>query len=572
MERQSISKTQKTVNHLQKQSGRPSSGGHPLLELQGSIGNQAVERLIRSPYIQTKLQVSTPGDPFEQEADRVADTVMRMTGPQASEKEATTQIQPKPIASEITQLVQRESEQSVEEEKEETIATKTVVQRVPLAVREDDEEEKVATKLHTNLSTQLVASTGQPLSDPILSFFEPRLGVDLKAARVHTGTSAAESAESLSARAYTAGNDIVFGAGEYQPHTTAGRRLLAHELVHIGQQQQQQGIQRFAKIRTAEVPSLIVAQWSSTRLPGKWSQVRAKLTQRDRIINQRLALVTPGGPQHATLSSLLARWGALKVLLANTTFDPAVDTLPSRADITQDMTDEQADKAALTGNANRNVRAVIDEFLTAVRRFLDDRDTLDAERTEFHRFDTLFDVPDVATLLAAISNATFVTADVKAIVSQETGDLTNTTVAGISPTKPGIRVRAPNPSHFVGLGQHSPAARGEAITWARNQGVIIPSSPDPRTIPTESIKLVAAYLGRVMDMLHPILPAVKPTGDELKKMTFAAYNGGHNQVRRAADSFLAGVTAGYSWDDIKNQPSVNGQMRKYVSEIVTRLS
>ena len=78
MERQTAVKAPKTparVNHQQAQTARSSSATHRLLQLQSSIGNQAVQRLIHSSYIQTKLQVSTPGDPFEQEADRVADTV-----------------------------------------------------------------------------------------------------------------------------------------------------------------------------------------------------------------------------------------------------------------------------------------------------------------------------------------------------------------------------------------------------------------------------------------------------------------------------------------------------------------
>src|SRR5687767_2683244 len=85
MDRQIVPKTQKTAVRSQsprQQSGR--SATHPLIELQRSLGNQAVQRLIGSPYIQTKLTVSTPGDPYEQEADRVAETVMRMPAPTAS--------------------------------------------------------------------------------------------------------------------------------------------------------------------------------------------------------------------------------------------------------------------------------------------------------------------------------------------------------------------------------------------------------------------------------------------------------------------------------------------------------
>jgi len=69
-----------------------------------------------------------------------------------------------------------------------------------------------------------------------LSLSSPGLGFDFSRVRVHTDTRAAESALSLRARAYTAGEDIVFGAGQYAPTTSEGGRLLRHELVHVTQQ------------------------------------------------------------------------------------------------------------------------------------------------------------------------------------------------------------------------------------------------------------------------------------------------------------------------------------------------
>ncbi|HEX3069817.1 MAG TPA: DUF4157 domain-containing protein [Thermoanaerobaculia bacterium] len=66
--------------------------------------------------------------------------------------------------------------------------------------------------------------------------FEPRFGHDFSRVRIHTGDEAAASAQSLGARAYTAGDHVVFGAGEYAPHTTNGARLIAHELTHVVQQ------------------------------------------------------------------------------------------------------------------------------------------------------------------------------------------------------------------------------------------------------------------------------------------------------------------------------------------------
>lgn len=78
--------------------------------------------------------------------------------------------------------------------------------------------------------------SGAPLSPEVREFFEPRFGCDLTGVRLHTGPQASGAARSLGARAFTLGREIVFGAGEYNPHSAAGRRILAHELVHTLQQ------------------------------------------------------------------------------------------------------------------------------------------------------------------------------------------------------------------------------------------------------------------------------------------------------------------------------------------------
>jgi hypothetical protein len=82
----------------------------------------------------------------------------------------------------------------------------------------------------------VLRTSGTPLDSGTRSFMESRLGRDFSRVRVHSGADAAEAAESVGARAYTVGPQIVFGAGEFRPHTDAGRRLLAHELTHVTQQ------------------------------------------------------------------------------------------------------------------------------------------------------------------------------------------------------------------------------------------------------------------------------------------------------------------------------------------------
>jgi uncharacterized protein DUF4157 len=82
----------------------------------------------------------------------------------------------------------------------------------------------------------VLRSPGQPLDAATRAFMEARFGHDFGRVRVHTDAQAAESAQAVNALAYTAGRDIVFGAGQYTPHTSRGRHLLAHELAHTVQQ------------------------------------------------------------------------------------------------------------------------------------------------------------------------------------------------------------------------------------------------------------------------------------------------------------------------------------------------
>lgn len=82
----------------------------------------------------------------------------------------------------------------------------------------------------------VLRSAGRPLDPETRTFMEPRFGHDFSRVRVHTDAQAAESAQAVNAWAYTIGQDIAFGAGRYAPETTAGKKLLAHELSHTLQQ------------------------------------------------------------------------------------------------------------------------------------------------------------------------------------------------------------------------------------------------------------------------------------------------------------------------------------------------
>jgi hypothetical protein len=176
--------------------------------------SQVLRHLLRSGTIQAKLTVSQPGDPFEQEADQVAEQVMRM--PVASP----------PLSSADAEIQRKGSCDKASKEEEEKVQTKEAPGRTP----------SITPRAEAHVES--LRGGGQPLPGAVRSFFEPRFGRDFSGVRVHSGSRANEAASAVQARAFTLGKDIVFAAGEFAPQSEEGQRLLAHELVHIGQQEQ----------------------------------------------------------------------------------------------------------------------------------------------------------------------------------------------------------------------------------------------------------------------------------------------------------------------------------------------
>lgn len=78
---------------------------------------------------------------------------------------------------------------------------------------------------------------GRPFSRAVRNFFEPRFKHDFSDVKVHTCGSAVQMSKALKAQAFTYGNNIFFNQGKYNPGTSAGKQLLAHELTHVVQQQ-----------------------------------------------------------------------------------------------------------------------------------------------------------------------------------------------------------------------------------------------------------------------------------------------------------------------------------------------
>jgi hypothetical protein len=205
--------------------------------------------------IQTKLRVSQPHDVYEQEADCIADKIMNMTQSDIEVRDRSkqhTKVQLMHSQHDDFSIIHRQySKEKYEEEEEEEPYREAPepigLSSMPIHEQEEEEEEKrIQRKTRDMNSLEIVVgniaedidklSSGSPLDTSTREFMESRFGHDFSNVRVHTDEYAAMLASSLNARAFTIGDNILFGAQEYSSHTFEGRKLLAHELTHVVQQ------------------------------------------------------------------------------------------------------------------------------------------------------------------------------------------------------------------------------------------------------------------------------------------------------------------------------------------------
>ncbi|WP_299248482.1 DUF4157 domain-containing protein [uncultured Aquimarina sp.] len=249
-----------------------------------------------SAFIQPKLNIGKPGDKYEVEADRVADTIVAKGNDQSnsffspaplvqkqSEEEiqkqeyTENQIQQKPLVEHISPLVQRQVEEEPVQQKEEeeiqkqpeeevqqkeavpetTIQEKTEsnsvvpeIQKQEEEIQEKEEEEDmpVQTKANTAVGSSGVENSsiesrlhsskggGSPLPKDTKTQMESGFGTDFSNVRVHTDSNAKQMSQDMGAQAFTHGNDIYFNEGKFDTSSNSGKHLLAHELTHTVQQ------------------------------------------------------------------------------------------------------------------------------------------------------------------------------------------------------------------------------------------------------------------------------------------------------------------------------------------------
>jgi hypothetical protein len=178
-----------------------------------NFGNINFHRSGNNSLVQPKLEINQPGDQYEQEADAMADKVMRVSDKDVAQNSYTSGMN-----------IQRKCAECEKEDKEKKLQ------------RKENSSEKVNTGNHLETYVKNLGNSGQPLSREERNFFEPKFGHDFSKVRIHNDHRAADSAKAINAQAYTYGNNIVFNQSKYSPQTNAGKKLMAHELSHTIQQ------------------------------------------------------------------------------------------------------------------------------------------------------------------------------------------------------------------------------------------------------------------------------------------------------------------------------------------------
>ncbi len=188
--------------HHHRAQAHPHDPAHPLSGPERSA-------LLARTGIQPALLISQPGDASEAEADRVADRVVTMRDPPAAPARGGD-LQRSPL------IVQRAPNRAA------APAPQPAAENVADAATEAAVKEEL--------------SGGAPMAADVNGFFSRRFGANFGDVRIHTDAKAANLATRLGARAFTYGRHVFFNAGQYNPDSEDGTKLIAHELAHTIQQ------------------------------------------------------------------------------------------------------------------------------------------------------------------------------------------------------------------------------------------------------------------------------------------------------------------------------------------------
>ena len=406
----------------------------------------------KSPMkVQAEQMVNPSSDIYEQEAERVAEQVMHAPAPGLYDH--------RPLQ---TKRVQVNDLAGME---------------VPPAVQD------------------VLRAPGQTMDRSTREVMESRFGYDFNQVRLHTDESASEAARSVRANAFTIGSHIVFGEGQFAPHTSRGRRLLAHELTHSVQQAGgvagsiQRDAQTEKEVKAVKSPTVTLRE----------EAVKTAETQLNKRVQKR----------KTEIETSLAELGP----------NPKSETGKTKREALQKDLAKDLETILKEPDSQSVYAGLRKDIIESAKSFRAQTLKLKGEQTQWARYDPIFAGQEVADALGAQS---LTAAELKALIAQESGDLTENDTKG---DKAGIAQLGTAEEKMVG------------------------AKPGDRLVPEKAIVIAAKVLNRYTDELDKAL-SVKPVGVERKKFIMAAYNTGVNAVARAQREAIDMKRDGKTWQSL----------------------
>ena len=340
-------------------------------------------------------------------------------------------------------------------------------------------------------------SGGEVLPEAVRASFEPRFGQDLSHVRIHRDAAAAESASSLGARAYTLGDHIAFASGRWAPGTEAGDRLIAHELTHV-LQQDSPGRMAAGPIRRDRAGEQDVKSVISREALAQHHHLEAVGAQLARFLEKR----------RSGIKSLLVEFGP----------DPKSAQAKERARYLREDLDKDLATIRRRPDSKPVHPGLRADILRSARALEAARNKLNSLNRQWTKYDAVFSGKEVAAKLGT----SLAPAQLKALIAQESYDLTRNEVKGDK----------------VGVAQMGSAEAKEAG-----------GTPSDRKVPEKAIPLAATRLAGVAGHLDKSMKA-KVTGIERTRLIMAAYNGGANLIITAQRFAIEMKRDGKTWQSL----------------------
>ncbi|MBE9044999.1 DUF4157 domain-containing protein [Pleurocapsales cyanobacterium LEGE 10410] len=234
-----------SLNSADKSAGTPPPPG--VQRRSPSIDFQNVSIFEHVPAtVQAKLVVGAPDDKYEQEADAMAEKVMAMSDAEPVQRSLEPEEEEGISLKPLEEIQRQEDDEEINlkplgatiqraDYEDDGITLKSSDERVKRINRDGGDGSFTAS---SNIESKLSSNKGggNSMPDSTRNFMESRFGNDFSSVKVHTDNQAVQMNRDLNAKAFTHGNDIYFNSGQYNPDSSSGKSLLAHELTHTIQQ------------------------------------------------------------------------------------------------------------------------------------------------------------------------------------------------------------------------------------------------------------------------------------------------------------------------------------------------